>query len=146
LLKEYGLTGCKPASSPIDPSNKLSVDVGDPLDNPTVFHRLIGRLLYLTNTRPNIGFAVQQLSQYVSHPKQLHLQAAMHILRYLKASPSLGLFYPAESNFKIQAFSDSDWATCPNTRRSVTGFCVFFGKALISWHSKKQATVFRSSS
>nr|KYP60508.1 hypothetical protein KK1_022914 [Cajanus cajan] len=73
------------------------------------------------------------------------MQAAMRIIRYLKSAPGTGLFYPAFNSLRIQAFSDSDWATCTTTRRSITGYCVFLGKALISWKSKKQSTVSRSS-
>jgi hypothetical protein len=146
LLVEYGLTGCKPATTPADPCTKLHVDQGELLENLTAYRRLIGRLLYLTNTHPDIGFSVQHLSQFVSHPRQPHLQAAMRVLRYLKAAPGLGLFYSTENTQKIQAFADSDWATCASTRCSVTGFCVFHDKSLVSWKSKKQNTVSRSSS
>nr|KYP51292.1 Retrovirus-related Pol polyprotein from transposon TNT 1-94 [Cajanus cajan] len=85
---------CKPVSTPIDASVKLYASEGLPLDDPTIFRRLIGRLLYLTNTRPDISFAVQQLSQFVDSPRATHFQAALRILRYLKSSPALGLFYP----------------------------------------------------
>jgi hypothetical protein len=145
LLQEYGLTACKPASTPVDPFVKLYAEEGMLLEDPTGFRRLIGRLLYLTNTRPDISFAVQHLSQFVPAPRQPHLQVALRIIRFLKASPGLGLFYPADSSIKLQAFSDSDWASCPNSRRSITGYCVFLGKSLISWKSKKQTTVSRSS-
>ncbi|CAH9092150.1 unnamed protein product [Cuscuta epithymum] len=146
LIDEFGLAGCKPVSTPIDPSQKLTPESGTPLQNPTSFRRLIGRLIYLTNTRPDISFAVQHLSQFVSNPRDTHLNAALRILKYLKSSPGLGLFYPSSNTFNIQAFSDSDWATCPTTRKSITGFCVFLGASLISWKSKKQSTVSRSSS
>jgi hypothetical protein len=146
LIAEHGLTGCKPTSTPIDPSTKLLIDDGELHSDPTLYRRLIGRLLYLTNTRPNLSFIVQQLSQFVSAPRHPHMMVAMCIIRYLKGAPALGLFYPSKSDCRVQAFSDSDWATCPNTRRSVTGFCLFIGKALVSWRSKKQTTVSRSSS
>ncbi|MCI15401.1 copia protein [Trifolium medium] len=79
-------------------------------------------------------------------PSTSHYQAAIHLLRYLKGSPALGLFYPASSTIQLKAFSDSDWATCPTSRKSITGFCIFLGDSLISWKSKKQATVSKSSS
>ena len=95
------------------------------LEDVTSFKRLIGRLLYLTNTRLDIAFAMQQVSQFVSKPRTPHLPA-LRILRYLKGAPGLGIFYPVDNDLKIQAFSDSDWATCPVSRKSVTAYCVFF--------------------
>nr|KYP71079.1 hypothetical protein KK1_010322 [Cajanus cajan] len=146
LLSESGMLDCKPSSTPADPCVKLHANQGTLISDPSPFRRLIGRLLYLTNTRPDIGFAVQQLSQFVSCPREPHMQQAMRILKYLKNAPGSGLFYPSNTPLKIQAFSDYDWATCATTRRSVTGYCVFLGKSLVTWKSKKQSTVSRSSS
>ncbi|XP_014517212.1 uncharacterized protein LOC106774681 [Vigna radiata var. radiata] len=78
-------------------------------------------------------------------PTDYHYQALQHVLRYVKSSPSKGLFFAANSDIQIKGFSDSDMATCPNTRRSTTGYCIFMGSSLVSWRSKKQSTVSRSS-
>jgi len=78
-------------------------------------------------------------------PRTSHLQAAIHILKYLKNAPGLGLFYPVHNSHRLQAFSDFDWASCNTTRKSVTGYCIFYGSCLISWKSKKQSTISRSS-
>jgi hypothetical protein len=145
LLEDAGLLGTKPSSIPFHPNTKLSSTSGAPLDDPSSYRRLIGRLLYLTHTRPDISFAVQHLSQFVSKPLVPHYNAAMHILKYLKSDPAKGIFLSASSSLKISAFADSDWATCPETRKSITGFCVLLGSSLISWKSKKQNTVSRSS-
>ncbi|WVZ18008.1 hypothetical protein V8G54_005330 [Vigna mungo] len=145
ILSEFGLTSCKPATSPSNPTIKLKDDEGDLVSDPTAYRRLIGKPQYLTNTRPDISFVVQQVSQFMSKPRQSHLHAAFRILRYLKSCPGLGLFYPSSNPHRIQAFSDSDWATCSLTRKSITGYCVFYGHCLISWKSKKQSTVSRSS-
>ncbi|WVZ14137.1 hypothetical protein V8G54_011703 [Vigna mungo] len=146
LISEAGMLGCKPAPTPTDPSVKLHADEGIPLTDPSSYRRLIGRLLYLTNMWPDVAFAVQQLSQFVSTPCQPHMQQAMRIIRYLKNAPSSGLLYAADNSFRIHAYSDSDWATCATTRRFISGFCVFLGTSLISWKSKKQTTVSKSSS
>lgn len=145
LLEDSGLLGCKPSSIPMDPSLHLTKELSVPLPNPTVYRELIGRLLYLTITRPDITFAVHQLSQFLSLPTDVHLQAAHKVQRYIKANPGQGLMYAAENELCLNAFADADWATCKETRRSITGFCVYLGTFLISWKSKKQFVVSRSS-
>jgi hypothetical protein len=93
IIAEHGPLGCKPATTPIDPSNKILDNDGDPLPDPTFFSRLIGQLLYLTNTRLDISFIVHKLSQFVSSLPSTHLQAALRMVRYLKGAPAFGLFY-----------------------------------------------------
>ena len=106
----------------------------------------MGRLLYLNFTRPDISHAVQQLSQFLHAPTDLHWKAAVHVLRYLKGTPSKGLFFPKDSSpITINAYSDPDWATCTDTRKSLTGYCIFLGTSLVSWKTKKQNTISRSS-
>ncbi|XP_040942307.1 uncharacterized mitochondrial protein AtMg00810-like [Gossypium hirsutum] len=148
ILQESGFIECKPAKTPMATKSvyKLTSTDGELLSDITSYRQLVGKLLYLTSTRPDLTFAVQQLSQFMDKPTTNHLQAAHRVLRYLKGCPSTGLFYPASSSFELKAFSDSNWAGCPETRRSITGYCIFFGEALISWRAKKQPTVSRSSS
>ncbi|CAN1342859.1 Retrovirus-related Pol polyprotein from transposon TNT 1-94 [Linum perenne] len=145
ILKDSGMLACKPLLSPTEASGRMSINSGTLLNDPAVYRRLIGRLVYLCTSRPDICFAVNYLSQFVSKPTDLHMQAANRVLRYIKADPGKGLFFPASSELKIHSFSDSDWAGCPDSRRSTTGFCVFLGDSLISWKSKKQTTISRSS-
>jgi hypothetical protein len=145
LLEDTGFLASKPASVPFDPTTKLSISDGQPLEDPSSYRRLIGRLIYLTNTRPDISFAVQHLSQFVSNPLLPHYQAATQVLRYLKCFPAQGILFSASSEFKLHGFADSDWARCPDTRKSVTGYCVLLGSSLVCWKSKKQNTVSRSS-
>lgn len=145
ILADTVMLGCKPAPTPLPHGVSLSVSDGDPLAAPDKFRRLLGRLLYLSMTRPDATYAVQQLSQFVQAPRSLHWDAAMHVLRYLKGTPSLGIFYSASAQLVLSAFSDADWATCKDTRRSITGYCIFLGTSLVAWKSKKQTTVSRSS-
>ncbi|XP_019058277.1 PREDICTED: uncharacterized protein LOC109116755 [Tarenaya hassleriana] len=144
LLEEYGLLGSKPVHTPTDLKEKLTHDSGELLYDASFYRQLIGKLIYLSVTRPYICFAVQKLSQFMSSPRSLHLQAAFRVLKYLKSAPSQGLLYSASSSLTLKAYSDADWASCPNTRRSITGYCVFLGNSMVSWKSKKQSTVSRS--
>ncbi|KZV43139.1 hypothetical protein F511_07954 [Dorcoceras hygrometricum] len=84
-----------------------------------------------------LAFAVNKLSQYVSMPRVPHMKAALNMLRYVKGTIGQGLFYSSSSGLKLRAFSDADWGACLDTRRSVTGYCVFLGESLISWRAKK---------
>ncbi|KAL0382962.1 UNVERIFIED_CONTAM: Retrovirus-related Pol polyprotein from transposon RE1 [Sesamum calycinum] len=106
----------------------------------------VGRLLYLGFTRPNVSFAThtQQLSQFLQHPRSSHWDAALHV-RYLKGTSSLGLFFSAKNSLQPTVYTNASWASCPESRRSITGFCIFLGSSLVSWKTKKQSTVSRSS-
>lgn len=92
-----------------------------------------------------MSFVVQQVSQFMQTPRHLHLVAVRRIIRYLLGSPSRGLYFPAGFSLRLMAYSDADWAGCPDTRRSVTGWSIFLGNSLISWKSKKQPRVSKSS-
>ncbi|GAU22432.1 hypothetical protein TSUD_123190 [Trifolium subterraneum] len=146
LLKDSGLLGSKPASTPLDPAVKLHIDDSKPYENVSLYRRLIGKLLYLCNTRPDISFATQQLSQFLHKPSVNHYHAACRVIRYLKHNPGRGLLFPRKSDIQLLSFSDSDWAGCLDTRKSTSGYCFFLGSSLISWKAKKQTTVSRSSS
>lgn len=145
LLKEFNCTSLTSVSSPLISGLKLHPNMGDPLPDPTVYRRLVGKLNYLTNTRPDLAFSVQHLSQFMSSPCSAHMEAGIHVLRYLKSNPDQGLLMNSGSSFQLQAFCDSDWASCPQTRHSVSGFFIMLGNSPLSWKSKKQATVALSS-
>ncbi|GJR31677.1 RNA-directed DNA polymerase [Tanacetum coccineum] len=139
------LTAANLNLSPLPTNLKLSLDKGSPLPDPATYRRLVGRLLYLTMTRPDISYVVQHLSQFVSSPKDVYLQAAIHLLKYLKGSISKGIFFTVQPYLKKTGFSDADYASCLMTRKSLTGYCIFLGHSLVSWKTKKQAIVSRSS-
>lgn len=116
---------------------KLSKDDGALISDPTVYRRLIGRLLYLTITRPYLAYSVQHLSQFMDKPCQPHMDAVNRVLRQIKHTPAQGLFFPANIALHLKVFCDYNWAGCVDTRKSITGYCLFFGDSLISWKSKK---------
>ena len=101
--------------------------------------------MYLTITHPDLSYSVNRLSQFLANPRLPHLHAAMRVLQYIKRTLGQGLFFSSSSIVQLKAFAYSDWAACPDTWRSILGFCVFLGSALVSWKSKKQQVITRSS-
>lgn len=145
ILKEHGLLHCKPLQLPLDSHLKLTADKGNALPNPTPYQRLLGKLIYLTITRPDICFTVQLLAQFMQHPTTVHMQAAKRLLRYIDGNPRQGILLATSTAAELKAYCDSDWASCPITRRSTTGYYIFFGISPVSWKTKKQTVVARSS-
>ncbi|KAJ0913978.1 putative RNA-directed DNA polymerase [Helianthus annuus] len=125
LLNEFGYLGCKPVNTPIEQSHVITSKVDKDqkfLENINGFQKLIGKLIYLSLTRPDISYAVQFLSQYMHKPCQSHLDIALRLLRYLKQNPGKGVMFRKTDGFDISGFVDSDWGKCTMTRKSVTGF------------------------
>ncbi|KAK2974296.1 hypothetical protein RJ640_016782 [Escallonia rubra] len=145
LLVETGKAGTKPCNTPMNPSVHLTKDDGDRLDDPEKYRRLVGKLNYLIVTRPDIAYAVSTVRQFMSEPTVKHWAALEQILCYLKGAPGLGLLYSNHGHSYIECFSDADWAGSKLDRKSTTGYCVFVGGNLVSWKSKKQSVVSRSS-
>ncbi|CAM8951770.1 unnamed protein product [Rhodiola kirilowii] len=145
LLKDTGLLGCKPVSTPIDPNQKLRGSDAEVHIDKLRYQRLVGKLIYLAHTRPDIAFAVSLVSQFMHCPTEDHLKAVYRILHYLKGSPGKGILFGKSQNRKIEVYTDADWAGSASDRRSTSAYCTFVWGNLVTWRSKKQHVVSRSS-
>lgn len=124
---------------------KLKANMGDLLSTHESNRSLVGKLNFLTHTRPDFSFVVQYLSQFHQKPWQAHMKAALHLLRYLKGPSDVGVFFSNSPGFALSAYFDSDRAACPDSQRSVYGVCNTLGDCLIGWKAKKQLVVSLSS-
>ncbi|RVW73427.1 Retrovirus-related Pol polyprotein from transposon TNT 1-94 [Vitis vinifera] len=145
LLNETGMLGCKSAETPMDTTVKLEESDGSAPVDKGRYQRLVGKLIYLSHTRPDIGFSVSVVSQFMNNPTEKHMTAVIRILRYLKMTPGKGLFFQRTTNKEIEIFSDADWAGSVTDRRSTSGYCSFVWGNLVTWRSKKQSVVARNS-
>ena len=135
LLHEFDCTIVPTVVCPLDYSIKLRPDEGELLQDPALYRRLIGKLNFLTHTRPDIAFAVQHLSQYLQHPRHPHMKATLHVLQYLKNEPTLGILLNNSPTFDLLAYCDADWASCSHIRKSVSGFVIFLGNTCLLYTS-----------
>ncbi|RVW52356.1 Retrovirus-related Pol polyprotein from transposon RE2 [Vitis vinifera] len=145
LLNETRMLGCKPAETPMDTTVKLEESDGSAPVDKGRYQRLVRKLIYLSHTRPDIGFSVSVVSQFMNNPTKKHMTAVIRILRYLKMTPGKGLFFQRTTKKEIEIFSDADWAGSVTDRRSTSGYCSFVWGNLVTWRSKKQSVVARSS-
>ncbi|GJV58391.1 uncharacterized mitochondrial protein-like protein [Tanacetum coccineum] len=144
ILKKFGFTEVKTASTPMETQKPLLKDEDGKEVDVHMYRLMIGSLMYLTSSRPDIMFAVCAYARYQVNPKVSHLHAVKRIFRYLKGQPKLGLWYPKDSPFDLVAYTDSDYARASLDRKSTTGGCQFLGCRLISWQCKKQTVVANS--
>jgi hypothetical protein len=131
------MSDCKPYSTPVETQAKVSFDMGALVSDQTAYRSLAGDLQYLTFTRPDIAYAVQQVCLHMHNPHEPHLTAAKCILRYLQGTLDHGLLLHRTSMSDFVVYTDADWAGCANTRRSTSGYVVFLGDSLVSWSSKR---------
>jgi hypothetical protein len=141
LLKRFDMIGSSSVKTPMTPNIPLHADLSGNSVDQTSYRAIIGSLLYLTASRPDIMYSTCICARYQANPKESHLLAAKRILRYLKGTPSLGLWYPKDSGFELTAYTDSDYAGCKLDRKSTSGSCQFLGEKLVSWSSRKQNCV-----
>ncbi|XP_016168301.1 uncharacterized protein LOC107610818 [Arachis ipaensis] len=126
-------------------NHKLKIVEGATLADKKRYQRLIGKLIYLSHTRPNIAYAVGIVSQFMHKPQEDHMKAAMRIVRYLKGAPGSGIIFKRNGHLKVEAYIDTDWAGNPNDRRSIAGYFTLVRGNLVTWKSKKHKVVALSS-
>ena len=146
LLQSSKVDISKPAVTPLPQNLKLHQDEGELYSEPSYYRKMVGKLNFLTHTRPDLAYTVQHLSQFMQTPRLPHINALHHTLRYVASTSGQGILIQGSDKLTLQAFSDSDWASCPNSRRSITGYILLLGGSPIAWKSKKQSTVSKSSS
>lgn len=139
------MLGCRPIDIPIEPNQKLGEDTNGVPVNKERYQRLVGRLIYLSHTRPDIAYSVSVVSQFMHAPRETHMDAVYRILRYLKSAPAKGLLFSQNNHTEVEAYTNADWAGSVIDRRSTSGYCSFVGGNLVTWRSKKQSVVARSS-
>ena len=135
----------KPANTPIDPNHKLEGVEEDVAVNREMYQCLVERLIYLSHTRPDITYIVSMISQFIHNPKEVHLQAANRVLQYLKGSPGKGILFKQNSLLVLEAYTNANYVGSMVDRKSTTRYCTFLGGNSVTWRSKKQSLVLRSS-
>ena len=141
LLVLFSMTECNPATSPFLSGIEFQDAGTTPLVDSTLYWQLVGSLLYLTHTRPDISFSIGVCSRYMQEPHELHWKAAKRILRYVKGTPSFGIFYAADCPLSQIGCTDSDWADDGTVHKSTFGYVFSFGSGPFNYSSKKQSTI-----
>jgi len=145
LIKRFDMQTCKMTYTPISKASKLSKDEGGQAVDQKLYRSMIGSLLYLTASRPDLCHGVCLCARYQANPKVSHLNAAKRIIKYVKGTIEYGLSYTNHTNENLAGYCDADWSGCIDDRRNTLGGCFFLGNNLIAWHNKKQNCVSLSS-
>jgi hypothetical protein len=141
MLKKFDMANAKPIKTPMPTNGHLDLNEEGKAIDQMVYRSMIGSLLYLCASRPDIMLSVCMCARFQANPKECHLMAVKRILRYLVHTPNLGLWYPKGSKFDLLGFSNSDYVSCKVDQKSTLGTCQFLGRSLVSWSSKKQNCV-----
>ena len=132
MLEKFGMTGCKPIATPIEQNANLRADAGEPLENPTLYRQIVGSLIYVTLTRPDMSHDVGMLSRFMQVPRKPHLDAARRVLCYAKGTLNYGLFYAYGAEVEVCGYTDADWAGSSYDRRSTSGYVFSLGSVAVS--------------
>jgi hypothetical protein len=141
ILKRFDMLECKSMNTSMEMKLKLLVDTSSELIDATLYRQIIGSSMYLMNTRPDIFFSVNTLSQFLVEPRHVHLVSAKHVMRYLKRTLDCGLIYDGDHDFRLSGDTDSNWAGSVSDRKSTSGCRFILGSAMISWQSRKQSSI-----
>jgi hypothetical protein len=141
ILKRFDKLECKSMNTPMETKLKLLVDTSSELVDATMYKQIIGSLMYLTNTRPNICFVLNTLSQNLVEPRRVHLVVAKHVMRYLKGMLDFGLCYNGYQEFRLIGYIDSNWVGSVSDIKSTSRCCFHLGSAMTSWKSRKQSNI-----
>jgi hypothetical protein len=141
ILKRFDMLECKSMNTPMEAKLKLLVDTSSELIDATLYRQIIESLMYLTNTRPNICFDVNTLSQFLVEPRHVHLVDAKHVMRYLKGTIDCGLSYDGDHDFTVSGYTDVDWEGSVSDRKSTSGCCFGLRSTMISWPNRKQSNI-----
>lgn len=144
MLKKFSMENCKSVATPLVLNEKLHKDDGEPKVEGSTFRSLIGSLLYLTATRPDLMFSASLLSRFMQSPSQKHFGVAKRVLRYLKGTANYGIYYTNVEDATLIGYSDSDWAGCLDDYKSTSGYVFSFGSGAFTWNSRKQDIVAQS--
>ncbi|KAF7127450.1 hypothetical protein RHSIM_Rhsim11G0030000 [Rhododendron simsii] len=141
LVKKFGLDSAKHSRTPMSTTTRLSKDLDGISIDQTLYRSVIGSLLYLTASRPDIAFSVGVCARYQANPKESHLTAVKRVIKYINGTMGYGIWLSKDTNSNLAGFSDADWAGCADDRKSTSGECFYFGNNLVAWLSKKQNSI-----
>jgi hypothetical protein len=144
ILKKFKLESCKEVATPLVQNEKISKNDGEKLEEPSAFSSLVGSLLYLTATRPDLIFPADLLSRFMSSPSNVHIGVAKKVLKYIRGTTNLGIWYSKIGGFKLIGYVDSDWVGSVDDMKSTSGYVFTIGSGAICWNAKKQEVVAQS--